>query len=131
MTAVTIAGQVAAMAETQAGQPPGGTRGVFAREQAELAAGGIPDGVIAPGALLPDADPFDPLGAPAMLHDATGNQRAVVVSYRGVVPLVHYGEDLPVRALARAHPPRSGPGGDQPPEAGRFADHAALDGAGR
>lgn len=83
MTAVTIAEQVAAMAETPAGQPPGEAMGVFAREQAELAEGGIPDGVIASGALLPDADLFDPLGAPAMLHDATGDQRTVAVLYRG------------------------------------------------
>ena len=36
MTAITIAGQVAAMAEASAGQPPGEVMGVFAREQAEL-----------------------------------------------------------------------------------------------
>ncbi len=83
MTAVTIAGQVAARAETSAGQPPGEAMGVFAREQAELAAGGIPDGVIASGALLPDADLLDPLGAPVTLHDAIGDQRAVVVLYPG------------------------------------------------
>jgi peroxiredoxin len=82
MTAVTIAGQVAAMADTPAGQAPEEAMGVFAREQAELAAGGIPDGVIASGALLPDADLFDPLGAPAMLHDAIRDQPTVVVSYR-------------------------------------------------
>ncbi len=44
MTGVTIAGQVAAMAEPSAGQPPGKVMGAFAREQAELAAGGIPEG---------------------------------------------------------------------------------------
>jgi hypothetical protein len=71
------------MADTPAGQAPGEAMGVFAREQAELAAGGIPDGVIASGALLPDADLFDPLGAPAMLQDAIRDQRAVVVLYRG------------------------------------------------
>ena len=43
MTGVTIAGQVA-MAEPSAGQPPGKGTGAFAREQAELAAGGIPEG---------------------------------------------------------------------------------------
>lgn len=82
MAAVTIAGQVAAMADAPAGQAPGEAMGVFAREQAEVAAGGIPDGVIASGALLPDADLFDPLGAPAMLHDAIGDQPTVVVLYR-------------------------------------------------
>lgn len=44
MTAVTIAGQVAAMADAYAGQPPEEVMGAFAREQAELAAGGIPEG---------------------------------------------------------------------------------------
>ena len=83
MTAVTIAGQVAAMVDTPAGQAPGEAMGVFAREQAEVAAGGIPDGVIASDALLPDADLFEPLGAPGMLQDAIGDQRAVVVLYRG------------------------------------------------
>ena len=56
MTAVTIAGRVAAMAAASAGQPPGEAMGVFAREQAELAARGIPEEIIAAGALLPDAD---------------------------------------------------------------------------
>jgi hypothetical protein len=55
---------MAAMAAAPTGQPPAEAMGVFAREQAELAAGGIPDGVIAAGALLPDADLLDPLGAP-------------------------------------------------------------------
>jgi peroxiredoxin len=54
----------------------------FARERAEVAAGGIPDGGIASGALLPDADLSGPLGAPAMLHDAIGDQPTVVVLYR-------------------------------------------------
>ena len=83
MTAETIAGLVAAMAEANAGQPPKEVTGAFTREQAELAAAGIPDGVIAVGALLPDADLLDPFGAPATLHDAIGDQPAVVVLYRG------------------------------------------------
>jgi peroxiredoxin len=80
---VTIAGQVAAMAEASAGQPPGEAMAAFAREQAELAAGGIPAGVIAVGALLPDADLLDPHDAPTTLHDAIRDQPAVVVLYRG------------------------------------------------
>lgn len=55
MTAITIAGQVAAMAEASAGQRPGEVMSVFAREQAELAAR-IPEPIIAAGALLPSAD---------------------------------------------------------------------------
>lgn len=56
MTAITIAGQVAAMAAAPTGQPLGEVMGVFAREQAELAARAIPEGIIAAGALLPGAD---------------------------------------------------------------------------
>ena len=112
MTAVTIAGQVAAMAGTPAGQAPGEAMGVFAREQAELAAGGIPDEVIASGALLPDADLFDPLGAPGMLQDAIGDQPAVVVLYRGAwcpcctITVRTYQSELPpMQAWIRAQPP--------------------------
>ena len=56
MTAVTIAGRVAAMAAASAGQPSGEAMGVFAREQAELTARGTPEEIIAAGALLPGAD---------------------------------------------------------------------------
>ena len=83
MTAVTIAGQVAAMADAYAGQPPEEVMGAFAREQAELAADGIPEAVIAVGAVLSDADLLDRFGAPATLHDAIGDRPAVVVLYRG------------------------------------------------
>ena len=83
MTAVTIAGRVAAMADAYAGQPPEEVMGAFAREQAELATGGIPQAVIAAGAVLPDADLLDRFGAPATLHDAIGVRPAVVVLYRG------------------------------------------------
>ena len=71
--------------------------GAFAREQAELAAGGIPEGIIAAGAVLPDADLLDPFGTPATLHDVIGDQPAVVL-YRGPWwPLLqHHAADLPV-----------------------------------
>src|SRR5215469_8287912 len=42
-----------------------------------------PGSVSAAGALLPDADLFDPFGAPATLHSRVGDQAAVVVLYRG------------------------------------------------
>jgi peroxiredoxin len=83
MTGVTIAGQVAAMAAATDGQPPREVMDVMAREQAELAAAGIPEGIIAVGALLPDADLLDPFGAPTTLYSAIGDQVAVVVLYRG------------------------------------------------
>jgi hypothetical protein len=79
MTAITIAGRVAAMAAASAGQPPGQVMGVFARKQAELTTRGIPEEIIAAGALLPGADLLDPFGAPVSLHSAVGNQVARVV----------------------------------------------------
>ena len=83
MSGVTIAGQVAAMAAATDGQPPQELMDAMAREQAELAAAGIPERIVAVGALLPDADLLDPFGAPATLHDRVGDQAAVVVLYRG------------------------------------------------
>ena len=44
---------------------------------------GIPNGVIAAGALLPDADLLDPFGAAVRLHDANGDRPAVVMLYPG------------------------------------------------
>ena len=60
--------------------------GVFAREQAELAAGGIPDGVIASGALLPNADlPDLPdlLGAPVTAKIGAARHERFARSYEG------------------------------------------------
>ena len=48
MTGVTIAGQVAAMAAPSAGQPPREVMDVMAHERAELAARGIPEGIVSP-----------------------------------------------------------------------------------
>ena len=66
MTAITIAGQVAAMAEASAGQPPGEVMGVFAREQAELAARGIPERIKAAGAWQILAHPMEPASEAAL-----------------------------------------------------------------
>ena len=68
---------VAAMAAAPAGQPLGEAMDAFIGEQAGLAAHGIPEGIIAAGALLPDADLLDPFRAAATLHGAVGNQPAV------------------------------------------------------
>ncbi len=58
----TIAEQVRQLAETMAAQPPSEVMGAFAREQAALAAGDSPEGVINVGTTLPDADLLDPYG---------------------------------------------------------------------
>lgn len=71
------------MAETMAAQPPNEVMGAFAREQAALAAQGMPAGVVDAGATLPDADLLDPHGAPISLYRALGGGPTVIVFYRG------------------------------------------------
>jgi peroxiredoxin len=79
----TIAQQVSTLVETLAAQPPNEVMGAFTREQAELAAKGVPDGVIEVGAKLPDAEMLDPHGAVTTLYEALGDEVAVLVFYRG------------------------------------------------
>jgi len=57
--------------------------GAFAREQAELAAGGVPAGVAQAGTVLPDAELLDVDGAATTLYAAVGDGPAVLVFYRG------------------------------------------------
>jgi peroxiredoxin len=79
----TIAEQVSNLVETMAAQPPNEVMGAFTREQADLAARGVPDGVIEVGATLPDAELLDPHGATTTFYEALGNQVSVLVFYRG------------------------------------------------
>ena len=79
MTETTIAAQVRRMHQDQPADP----RDPMAREQAALAAGGVPDGVAALGSLLPDAELLDAEGRPTALHAVRGGRRAVIVLYRG------------------------------------------------
>jgi peroxiredoxin len=79
----TIAEQVRQLAETMAAQPPSEVMGAFAREQAALAAGDSPEGVINVGTTLPDADLLDSYGASTTLYRSVGDQLSVVVFYRG------------------------------------------------
>jgi peroxiredoxin len=79
----TIAQQVSQLVETMAAQPANEVMGAFSREQAELAASGVPEGVIEVGATLPDAKLIDPHGATTTLYEALGDQVAVLVFYRG------------------------------------------------
>jgi len=64
-------------------QPPNAVMGAFGREQAALAAAGLPDGVAAPGTPIPDAGLLDVDGSPATLYAVTGDRTAVLVFYRG------------------------------------------------
>ena len=82
-TESTITGRVAEMRASMAAQPPNEVMGAFAREQAALAAAGIPDGVAAPGTLIPDAGLLDVHGSPTTLHTVTADRPAVLVFYRG------------------------------------------------
>ena len=79
----TIAQQVSNLVETMAAQPPNEVMGAFTREQADLAARGVPDGVIEMGATLLDAELTDPHGAVTTLYRSLGDQVAVLVFYRG------------------------------------------------
>jgi len=82
-TGSTIADRVAEMHASMAAQPPDGVMGAFGREQATLAAAGVPDGVAAPGTLIPDAGLLDVDGSPTTLYAVTGDRTAVLVFYRG------------------------------------------------
>lgn len=79
----TIAEQVGKMTESMGPQLPSEVLSAFAQEQAELAANGIPEGVMQVGATLPDADLLDPKGASTTLYDALGDRISVLVFYRG------------------------------------------------
>ncbi|HEX6453074.1 MAG TPA: peroxiredoxin-like family protein [Trebonia sp.] len=82
-TPSTIAGHVAQMHATMAANPPAEPMGAFAREQAELAADGVPAGIAAADTVLPDADLLDVHGVPTTLSAAAGSGTSVLVFYRG------------------------------------------------
>ena len=67
-----------------ANQSPNEIMGAFTREQAELAVQGVPSGVAATGASLPDADLLDAHGTPTTLYRVIDGRPAVIVFYRGV-----------------------------------------------
>ena len=82
-TALTITGRVAELHATMAAQPPNEVMGAFRREQAELAAAGLPDGIAAVGTVVADVDLLDAHGAATALYAAAGDAASVVVFYRG------------------------------------------------
>jgi peroxiredoxin len=57
--------------------------GTFVAEQVSLDAAGVPTGVSAPGAVMPDADLLDVHGVATSLAQARAGRPAVVVFYRG------------------------------------------------
>jgi peroxiredoxin len=96
----TIADRVAQLQQGIAGQLPAQVLDAFGAEQADLQAGGVPAGVAAPGATMPDARLLDVHGEPTTLARAIGGRSAVVVLYRGAwcpycnLALRAYQEDL-------------------------------------
>ena len=79
-----ITDRVAEMHATMAGKPPNEVMGAFGREQAAMAAAGVPGGAAKPGTQLADTSLLDVHGAPTSLYTAAGDGTAVVVFYRGV-----------------------------------------------
>lgn len=81
--APTIVEQVAALEAGIAAQAPPEVLQVFGQEQADLVAGGVPEGVAATGTPMPDAELVDGDGQPTTLAAARDGRPAVVVFYRG------------------------------------------------
>lgn len=79
----TITERVAEMHAKIAAQPPIEAMAAFPREQAELAASGLPAGIAPAGTVLPDSELLDVHGAPTTLYAASGNGTSVLVFYRG------------------------------------------------
>lgn len=80
---VSIDDQVGAFNTAVADQIPAEALTTFTAEQARLDAAGVPAGVAAPGAVLPDVELLDVHGAPTSLFAVTGGRPAVIVFYRG------------------------------------------------
>ena len=96
----TIADRVAQLQRAIAGHLPDDALNAFGAEQAALQAGGLPDGIAAPGDGMPDVQLLDVHGAPTTLAKAVGGRGAVVALYRGAwcpycnLTLRAYQEDL-------------------------------------
>jgi peroxiredoxin len=80
---VSIADQVGAFNTAVADQIPAEALTTFTAEQARLDAAGVPAGVAAPGAVLPDVELLDVHEAPTSLFAVIGGRPAVIVFYRG------------------------------------------------
>jgi peroxiredoxin len=71
------------MHAAMAANPPTEPMGAFAREQADLTAGGVSAGIAEAGTVLPDAELLDVHGAATTLYAAAGDGLSVLVFYRG------------------------------------------------
>jgi hypothetical protein len=79
----SIEEQTQAFVTGPAAAMPAEVMGAFVAEQAGLDAAGVPTGVSAPGAVMPDADLLDVHGAATSLAQVRAGRPAVVVFYRG------------------------------------------------
>ena len=83
MTVPTIADQIAEFNTGFNGQIGESLASVFAIEQADLIASGIPAHAVAVGDTVAEASLLDPTGSATSLHESLGASAAVVVFYRG------------------------------------------------
>jgi peroxiredoxin len=79
----TIAEQVAEFQENSARRAPAAISSVFAAEQHELDAAGLPAGIAAVGSRMPDGKLVNAGSQPTTLADELHGKPAVVVFYRG------------------------------------------------
>lgn len=79
----TIAEQSAAMIAGSDSAMPADSMAAFAADQAALDARGVPDDVVAPGAVMPEGDLLGAHGGPTSLAQLRDGKPAVVVFYRG------------------------------------------------
>ena len=79
----SIEEQTQAFVTGAAAAMPAEVMGAFTAEQVSLDAAGLPAGVSAPGAVMPDGDLLDIHGAATSLAQARAGRPAVVVFYRG------------------------------------------------
>jgi peroxiredoxin len=79
----TIAEQVAEFQDNSARQAPAAISTVFAAEQHELDAAGLPAGITPVGSPMPDGKLLNVDGQPTTLADELDGKPAVVVFYRG------------------------------------------------
>jgi peroxiredoxin len=79
---MSIAEQVHGFTQAQAAAPPNEIMSVFAREQAALA-DVVAEGIIAVGETVPDSELLDPHGQAITLRTVLGDQRSVLIFYRG------------------------------------------------
>jgi peroxiredoxin len=82
-TTPSIAAQVTELKAASAARLPSEVLAVFADQQADLVAAGVPSDVAALGTALPDAPLVDAHGAATSLHAVAAGRPTVLVFYRG------------------------------------------------